>query len=200
MSLTQINNELDITKPDNDCIAVSLLSEPAQQQVTRLLLTLTERLGEVIWPMPSHALHITLCEIIQPKPYLEDKTELLKSTPHYEAVLENFLKIPAINVQFRTIEVGPQAIIIRGEDNGAFNLIRQQLVSGLPLPLETKMPPDIIHSSIARYRKEIDVDYVKAATADLSIDFIETINEFQLLKATAPHLLNYTIARRYQLN
>jgi hypothetical protein len=200
MLKTEINTTIDITAPDNDCIAVALLSETGQQQLTSLLEGLRERLGDTIWPMPAAALHITLCEIIQPKPYIEDKAALLKNFPHYEAVLEEILTMPPIPITFDTIEVSPQTIIVRGRDNGTFNRIREQLVEKLPLPNETKSPPDIIHSSIARYTKEVDMEEVKAVVADFSISFVETISEFQLLRQTAPHLLNYIIARRYALN
>lgn len=199
MILTQINPDIGVTLPDIDCVAVALLSESAQQQISKLLRAITERLGDAIWPMPANALHITLCEIIQPKPYIEDKSELMKNLPQYEHALEGLLRIAPVEVSFNTIEVSPQAIIIRGEDDGTFNRVRSQLVPLLPLPAETKLPPDIIHSSIARYRKEVDINEVRSAVADLAIDFNETIHEFQLIKESAPHLVNYSIARRYLL-
>jgi len=199
MTNAEINTTIGITEPDNDCIAVALISETGQQQITSLLEKLSERLNGIIWPMPATALHITLCEIIQPKPYVEDKAKLLKNFPHYERVLEEALTMPPIPVTFDTIEVSPQAIIVRGRDDGTFNRVREQLAEKLPLPSETKSPPDIIHSTIARYKKEVDVEEVKAVVASMDINFVETISEFQLLRQTAPHLLNYQIARRYPL-
>lgn len=199
MPLTLINHEIGITQPDIDCAAVAMLSETAQEHVSNLLTKMCERLGDIIWPMPANALHITLCEIIQPKPYVEDKAELMKNLPHYEVVLEKILKISPIDIVFNTIEVSSHAIIIRGEDDGTFNRVRDQLAPALPLPAETKVPPDIVHSSIARYKKEADVDKVRATIADLTIGFTETVHEFQLIKESAPHLVNYSVAHRYPL-
>ena len=199
MTFTQVNHEIGVTQPDVDCIAVALLSEAAQQKVTTLLEKIVERLDDSVWPMPANALHITLCEIIQPKPYLEEKAELLKQLPHYQSVLEEVLATPQIPVAFTMIEVSPQAIIIKGKDNGTFKRIRDQLVSKLPLPNETKAPPQIIHSTIARFKKEVDLNTVNAAIADLTINFTETVHEFELLLKTAPHLVNYTIVQRYPL-
>jgi len=200
MANTEINNTIGITEPDNDCIAVALLSETGQQQIASLLKKLSERLNDIIWAMPTAALHITLCEIIQPKPYDEDKATLLKNFPHYETVLQEALTMPPIPVTFDTVEVSPQAIIVRGRDDGTFNRVREELIEKLPLPTETKLPPDIIHCTIARYTKQVDLEKVKAVVAGVNINFIETISEFQLLRQTAPHLLNYQIARRYTLS
>lgn len=200
MLTTEINTTIGITDPGNDCITIALLSETGQQQVISLLEEIKKQLGDIIWPMPAKALHITLCEIIEPRPYFESKAKLLKKFPHYEAVLEEVLTMPPIPVHFDTIEVSPQAIIIRGRDDGTFNRIREELVEKLPLPNETKSPPDIIHSSIARYTKEVNIEEVKAITDSFRVDFVETVNEFQLLHKTAPHLLNYQIAHRYALS
>jgi hypothetical protein len=69
----------------------------------------------------------------------------------------------------------------------------------LPLPRETKMPPDIIHSTIARFTREVDVDLVRSIVTNFGVNFVETISEFQLLRQTAPHLVNFRVARRYPL-
>jgi hypothetical protein len=103
MPSTVIDTTIGIKVPDDDCIAVALLSEQGQHFVTDLLAKLTQQLNGTIWPMPAAALHITLCEIIQPKPYTEDKAVLLKNFPHYEAVLEEVLTMPPIKVVFDTI-------------------------------------------------------------------------------------------------
>jgi len=93
MTSSEINTTIGITEPDNDCIAVALISETGQRQITSLLEKLSERLNGIIWPMPATALHITLCEIIQPKPYVEVKARLLKNLPHYERILEETLTV-----------------------------------------------------------------------------------------------------------
>ena len=199
MTLTQVNHEIGVTKPDVDCIAVALMSAHAQQQVQVLLQKITQRLGDTVWPMPADTLHITLCEVIQPKPYVEEKELLLKNLPRYQSVLEEILAVPAISVTFTAIEASPQAIIIKGQDDGTFNRLRKQLVSKLPLPNETKAPPEIIHSTIARFRNEVDLDMVKSVIADLKVNFVEAVCEFQLLLKTAPHLVTYTLVQRYPL-
>jgi hypothetical protein len=201
MAQTQIAPSLGVTAPDDDYLVVALLSKSAQQIITSLLGEFSPQLDGVIWPMPAASLHSTLCQIIQPKPYAEDKAALYRNNyHHYEAVLEEVLsQIKPIEIVFNVIEVSPQAIIVRGEDGGVCNQIRAQLVEKFPLPKETKLPPDIVHSSIARFTKEVDLEEVRAVVEGRNINFTETVREFQLLRHTSPHLLRYEVKCRYML-
>jgi hypothetical protein len=199
MPSTRIQN--DIGAQDNGCAAVSLLSKSAQEAIMRLQEQLAGQLEGTIWTMPATSLHTTLCEIIQPKPYSQDK-QLLYETNHvaYEAVLAEVLsRYKPIDVAFNTIEVSPQAIIVLSDDNGVFNKIRAELVERLPFPEETKKPPDVVHSSIARFTKEVDIEKVKAVAEQFDINFTEIIREFQFMYPIWPHLLHYDVVRRYPL-
>lgn len=139
---------------------------------------------------------------MQAKPYPEDKELLFqRRKAHYEDVLEEVLSdTEPIEVIFDRIEVSPQAIIIRGSDDHAFDAIREKLIKLLPLPEQTKQPPTIVHSSIARFTKEVDLRVVEQVIAKLKIDFQETITEFQLIHNGSPHMLDYEIAARFPLN
>lgn len=186
---------------DNAYALVALLSAGTKQQILSLLDSLKDEIGEGLWTMPSDALHVTLCEIIQPKPYSQDKQLL------YEANARKYENVPAeilrqfrpIEVHFNKIEVSPQAIIIRGEDDGSFNKIRQQLVEKMPLPKETKFPPDIVHTSIARFTKPLELERIKGIVANHAFDCVETVNEFKLVNNLAPPLLSYRTVRTYRL-
>ena len=94
MAKTKINTTVGITKPDDDCIVVAILSKQARQHITNLLEKLSQWLNGIIWAVPATALHITLCEIIQPKPYIEDKVTLHQNRPYYEEILDKLLAIP----------------------------------------------------------------------------------------------------------
>jgi hypothetical protein len=199
MEMTQVAT--NIGDKDNACGVCALLSVDGRQEVKRLLEQLDERLGDTIWCMPTGSLHMTLCEIMQAKPYAEDKEALFnRNLDGYRTALDKaFSGIPPIKVVFDQIEVSPQAIIIRGSDDGTFNALRAQLVDSLPLPTETKRPPDIIHSSIARFTKAVDLSIVEAAVAELNMSFTELVTEFQLMHNGWPHMLNYELATRYPL-
>jgi hypothetical protein len=191
----------NIGSEDNGCAIVTLLSSLAQQKVKNLQSELLRELDGAIWPMPASSLHSTLCEIIQPKPYQENKAVIY--TEHheeYEAALAEVLADHGpIRVVFNKIEASPYAIVIMGDDGGAFNQIRAALLKTLPFPAETRLPPDVVHSSIARFTKEIDVSKVQAIIVRHSILFEETVSEFQFMYPVWPHLLQYEIVRRYPL-
>jgi 2'-5' RNA ligase len=182
-------------------VLLALLSDNAQSQITNLLGDLDRELPDTLWCMPPNALHITLCEIYQPKDYGQDKTSLFEQNKQqYEdaarKVLADFSKIA---VNFNAIEASTGAIIVRGQDDGSFNAIRAQLVERLPLPVETKRPPDIVHSSIARYTKAVSLDEVRRAVAGDQIDFSEEVTEFKLVRCTVQPLLKYEVMQTYPL-
>lgn len=199
MRTTQITT--NIGAEDNANGVCSLLSPKGQQQVASLLEHVKEELGDVVWCMPLSSLHITVCEIMQAKPYGEDKEVLFqRNQERYKQALRAVLhNVKPISVTFDRVEVSPQAIIIRGNDDHAFDDIRKKLVVALPLPKQTKQPPAIIHSSIARFTKEVDLSVVEAVVAKLSVSFTEVIAEFQLMHNVSPHNLSSEIAARFPL-
>lgn len=200
MSITQITD--NIGKPDNAYAIVSLLSASTNQQVSNLLTQLSSALGEIVWIMPKDALHITLCEIIQAKVYQEVKQVIYdRHSSEYENVTANILrKFDPIRIIFDTIEVSPQAIIIKGNDDGSFQKIRKVLIDMLPLPSETKLPPNIIHISIARFTKEVQLNEIEKIVEKYTISIHETITEFQLVNNLTPPLLSYEVIRTYPLS
>ncbi len=192
----------NIGQSDNAYALLAIPSTGFKKQVSDLLDSIVAEINDVIWPMPSNALHITLCEIIQPKLYSEDKQALYdRHKVEYEMIPEQVLSsITPITVRFNTIEVNSQAIIVRGEDGGVFNKVRDKLVESLPIPDETKKPPDIVHSSIARYQKSEDIRSIQEACRELAIDFEEVISEVQLVHNARPPMLEYQVIRSYPLS
>lgn len=176
-------------------------SEALQNEITKLLKALETELPGVIWAMPPATLHFTLYEIIQPKAYSEDKEILYtRHQREYEELPAKILSsIKPIKVNFDTIEASPYAIIIRGEDDGTFNKIRAQILEEMPIIAESKQPPDIIHSSIARYLKEEDFERIQEIIQKHSINFTETVTEVKLLKNRKFPLLEYDTIRTYKL-
>lgn len=182
-------------------VLLALLSDNAQSQIMAFLGDLDKELPDTLWCMPPNALHITLCEIYQPKDYGQDKTSLFEQRrQQYEDTVQKVLAgFGKIAVNFNVIEASPGAIIVHGQDNGSFNAIRAQLVESLPLPADTKRPPDIVHSSVARYTKVISLDEVQRVVAVHQIDFNEEIIEFKLVRCTVQPLLEYEVLQTYSL-
>lgn len=200
METTQITDT--IGQPHSAYCLLALLSGNAKNQLKELLQSLQEELGERAYIMPKDTLHITLCEIIQSKEYQENK-ELLysRNAPIYENSTEQVLnQFSPVDVVFDEIVVSPQAIIIKGRDNGSFKEIRKQLVEDLPLPAETKQPPAIIHSTIARFLVEMPLDEVRNITKQYTIKLNETVSGFSLIHSNVSPLLAYDTIRAYSLD
>lgn len=183
-----------LNEPSIGYVYAALLSEHAQSKITELLESMRQELPGIIWTMPPDALHITLCEVIQSrKPYSEDKDTLFarRQDEYFDGAAHALKGISVLNVVFNQIEVSKDAIIIRTQDGAPFNDIRATLLSHISLPDETKRPPGIIHSSIARYQQAVDIETVQSVAASHRINFTEEITQFKLLRTTVPPLLEY---------
>jgi len=190
-----------IGKENVGYVLLALLSENAQTRISELLKDLNMTLPGALWTMPPKQMHITLCEIIQPKLYTEDKDILYK---RHEALYENapaqiLSSLPRFTITFNIIECSPQAVIIRSNNASSFNSIRNQLVKTVPMPTETRTPPDIIHSTIARYLKEMDVEKVQQVIMQHKVFIEEEITEFKLLRVSVPPLCKYETLKTYPL-
>lgn len=180
---------------------LALLSDDAKRRIVDLLDELATELPGVLWVMPPERLHITLCEIIQPKEYSQDKESLFASRQEeYQDIPARILSdTPKFRVKFDTIEASPQAIILRASDSSRLNGIREKLVAHMQLPSETRTPPDITHSSVARYLKEVELEEVQKIVARHKITIEEEITEFQLIRSKIPPLQNYSVLKAYPL-
>lgn len=180
---------------------VALLSKNAQLKITNLLEALDQDLPRVIWPVPPEALHVTLCEIIGIADYGQDK-EALYAMHHekYEQLIKEILATTRpVMLDFNTLEASPRAIILTAEDDGTFGRLRESLAAKLPLPQKTQLPPAIIHSSIARYIKETDLEQVRRIVQGYSLSLSEEIHEFRLIKSTVFPALTYKTICSYRL-
>jgi len=201
MEVTQITDYNG--RRDNAYALLALPSKETQNQILSLLTIIKNEFGAGLWTMPAKDLHITLCEIIQPKPYSQDKQRLYDiNAAAYENVPAQILKnFKPIKVHFNAVAVSPQAIFISGEDDGdgSFNKIRKELTDKMPLPDETKLPPDIVHSSIARFTEVLDLGKLKQIVAKHTISCDEFVKEFKLVNVLVPPFQQYKVIRTYRL-
>ena len=187
-----------VGKPSLGYVLLALPSMQTRAQIGALLDELSKEIPGVLWPMPQVQLHFTLCVIIQPKPYSEDKEKLFSlHREDYVNVPDRILSaMPKFTITLDAIEASPQAIIVRSSDPESFNTIRSQLMQHMQLPAETKAPPDIIHSSIARYMREVDLERIQETVARHSIAIKEVVSEFKLIRVEVPPLQKYTVVKR----
>lgn len=180
---------------------LAIPSENTKRLIEKLLNELTVELPGTLWSMPPEQLHITLCEIIQPKDYAQDKEDLFRlHQQQYENIPGEILsQFPEFAITFDVLEASPQAIIIRASDSSAFNSIREKLITNIQLPDETRTPPDITHSSIARYIKTVELESVQDIVTRHRVNITEEIVDFKLVRNEIPPLQKYKILKTFSL-
>lgn len=141
-------------------------------------------------------------EIVQTKDYSEDTKDALfeRHEQEYRNVPKKVLSdFERQSVIFDTIEVSQNAIIIRASDSEFFNLLRKELTSSLTLPQETKNPPDVTHSTIARFSKEVDLNKIQQMLSSLKFEHREDVDEFRLLTDLVPPDFNHKTLEVFSL-
>lgn len=181
---------------------VALPSKGAKRQIAGFQGRLASQFPDSIWFTPANQLHFTLFEIIQPAvSYPVDKISLFETFERsfLDATTQTITSFPRLSVHFDTIEASQSAVIVRASDSSKFNEIRKRVMEVAVLPKATRQPPDITHSSIARYALQIDLEAVQAYATKYNINFQEDINKFYLLKTYSPPLGNYEILKTFEL-
>ena len=130
-----------------------------------------------------------------------DKTDLYNELykSHNEALQEITNKHGRITIHFDQIKVSKDAIFITGTDNGEFDKIRQEFMSSVERPEQSKQPPQIIHSTLARFTLPIGVGPISDFINQLDLTFVQTVEEFELTHVTREPMLDYAVIKRYPL-
>ena len=129
--------------------------------------------------------HITLFEIVMTfRDYPEDRDAIFE---RHRAGIDAELRAQLagqepITVTLDILEASPSAVIVRGTDDGSFRRIRDAISSKHLLPEGTRTPPDIIHSSLGRYVKEVELEQVRSVLAAHALKLTQTITEFEMVR------------------
>lgn len=159
--------------------------------------------SDAVFCPPRSALHITLLDWIAPLIDYDgqDKDALFADIkPSYDKAMSEILAtINPITVRFDTVKVSPSTIYVVGHDNGEFQQIRKQFVDKVDLLPNTKLPPQIIHSSIARFTRPIELSLVDTFIANQQLDITQVISNFRLIHTTREPNLEFNTLKRYEL-
>lgn len=178
------------------------LSPENQQEIAFVQRELSSKIGSPIWNTPLPTLHITLLDWLAPLvDYGRDKTEIFQEIfVQYDRVIAESIKsIGPIAVKFNQLKAGPSAVWIEGTDSGQFQQIRKEFLDGVNLLPNTKLPPQIIHSTIARYKEETELSTVQEVVAGLNCSFVQEISAFRLIKETVDPMLEFETIKTYPL-
>lgn len=178
------------------------LSPENQQKIAELQAQLHQELPGILWTMPDITQqHVTLFEIIMTfRDYPEDPDVLFeRCRAGIDAQLKASLaEQKPITVTLDTLEASQSAIIVRGTDDGSLQHIRNAISDKQLLPDGTRTPPDIIHSSLARYVQEVDLSHVQAVLARHKLNLTQVVTEFKLVRIWRMPM-DYTTVEVYKL-
>jgi hypothetical protein len=155
-----------------------------------------------LWIPKTEALHITLMDWLAPLvSYGRDKDEIFPEifNEYDNAVNESVEGTAPIHVEFGVINVSSDAIFLTGEDRGQYQTIRDRFLGKVSLLPNTKLPPKIIHSTIARFTKSLDIDVVRTFAQSQTVAFEQLIDVFKLLRSTDTKMEDYKIIKTYNL-
>lgn len=192
----------DIGKNVNGYMVNTVPHAANRQKIAEFQAKLASRFRTGIWLAPPDTLHITLMDWIAPLvDYGKDKDRLFKDRfAEYDAVLTDLTRRQRpIAVHFDTVRATPGAVILTGEDDGTFQRIREGFLGKVSLLPGTKQPPTIIHSTIARYTAEQDVEPIADFATDSALSFRHTVTHFRLVQEQIAPQLEYNVIKEYPL-
>lgn len=197
---TIVNQEIGL--PAIGYMLNTLPDETNRKKVAELQAMFTAKFGDVIWNTPPETLHITLMDWLAPLvEYPEDKDLLFERLfASYDAAFTEVLKVHRpIRVRFDMLKVTPNAIILIGHDMGEFQSIREGFLRKIELLPKTKQPPAIIHTTIARFRKEQDLQPIIEFVNGLGVSFEHVVTHFRLVREVIVPQLEYEFIKEYPL-
>lgn len=118
----------------------------------------------------------------------------------YDEVLSELLSsIPAQTINFNQLKVGPSAVFAKGKDNGDFEKIRVAFLKKIKLLPGTKLPPKIVHFTIARFKKAIDLAAVERFISSQQLELSQPVKSFRLIREAKAPIVEYEIIKNYFL-
>lgn len=154
------------------------------------------------WQQPQGSLHVTLMDWLAPLvEYDRHKDALFAELfPAYDQVLRECTNgIGPINVMFNNVAVSDTAVFITGNDDGQFNNIRDTFTDKIALIDGTKRPPNIIHSTIARFESPPDPQAVAEFLNPQSFEMKVTIEGLRLVRESTSPMIEFEVRQSYSL-
>jgi|GEM_PF-2652000 len=170
--------------------------------------SIAREVGDGLYVQPARSLHITALDFIDPiidpqKFGYASKAELwAKIGPQCQAAIERALKnVTPFTITFDELRVYDAAVILAGHDDGQLEKIRHSIsqeIAGLQLP-RTKQPPQIIHTTVARYTRVMPLQPVRELAAAEPLEFKLQVTALHLRNQLKANMLEYTDLKVYDL-
>lgn len=178
-------------------------SDENARRLAELIQEIQTMFDGAVFCMPKASLHITLLDWIAPLVDYDggDKDKLFtKIQRSYDrAISEVLSSVAPITVHFGVVKASPTTIYVVGHDHGEFQKIREQFLEKVELLPGTKPPPQIVHTSLARFIEPIELGKVNTLLASKKLDITQTVTSFRLIHAIREPNLEFEILKRYKL-
>ncbi len=179
-------------------------SDENTKKIMSWLEGLNALVAEGIYTMKPEALHITVLDWVAPLFDYggADKRALFaKVQPSYDAAFRQFTRaMSPFEVHFSEIRVTSGTIILVGQDDGQFQTLRDEFTQKVTLPEGGKQPPNIIHSSLARFiEPAIDETPIQEYASSHPLDFSQHISAFRLVETRREPMQDFSVLDSYQL-
>jgi len=179
---------------------VSPISDEAARVIAKLQAALTERFSDAVWSVPRKSLHISFSAL---SPIFE--SAVVHSAPanvpsNYVDVFKELVSgQKPIKLHFDTVEAFPAAIILKAHDDGSYKRLRDQFNQRIELPEGTKPTPTIIHTTICKFHRSIDVDEVQNFLNTKTVEISMLVNEFRVVREKILYMVDFDILQRFHL-
>ena len=156
-----------------------------------------ELLGDSIWIAPAETLHITVGEVLTNTSDI-DRIFQERHSDYDAHLIEVMNDLPAPHIVFDTLKTGSSTLYLTGRDQGTLMSLRSQIEDRVKRLDGTANPPNVIHTSIARYTIALDREQIEKFIATLPVLFEQTLSDLQLIRQTVAPLIEYEVIKRYR--
>ncbi len=199
MENTQVTIPVDTAQ---DVIAywiVSPVSDELARVIAELQASLSERFRDAIWSVPRESLHISFNAL---SPIFES-AKLVHAPSDVSIYADAFKEVVSgqkpIRLHFDTVEAFPAAIILKAHDDGSYKRLRDKFNDRVELPTGTKPTPAIIHTTICKFHRPIDLDEVKDFLSTKTVEVDMLVDEFRTVREKVLYMVDFDILQRFNL-
>lgn len=195
-TLTEVG---DFDRRTEGYIIIASLPEEAKQQIYAVQDSLAAVVPpSSLWLPRGEQLHITFAHVVSPdSTYERDRSELFADVqPEVEHALQHAAQqVRGDTVTFDQIKVFSGAIILEGIDDGTIAAARSRFADDVTLPEGTRTPPNIIHTTIARFREQLPLNDVRAALNNINPNITFQVTGLQLIQEHAMYTQSHTVLK-----
>lgn len=193
-TLTEVG---DFDRKTEGYIVILPLPSEARKTITDIQSQIASKLpGGSLWLPRDEQLHITFAHVVSPDAeYSDVRSEIFKdisddvvSSLHSVADL-----LQGTDVTLNEIHASKSAIYLVGHDNGAVQQARQEFIQGFALPESSRRPPNIIHTTIVRFKEEFPFEQVDQLVAQIDPDVVFKIGDLELIKEHSMYTQSHSV-------